>query len=339
MNKVLVGAGVSAAALAVLIPTTVLADSHGGTPNTSQAQLAQDPAPWIGVRALPLTEGIAQRLSITQTGGLVVIQVVPGSPAAESGLKAKDVILSVNGNAVTDPGHLQQAVKAAGVGGSLTLTVLHGGAEATLAIVVGEAPHRQPRVRPLPIPAPLPPFGAQLGRLGDNLHNFSLTFEDKDGNVVTLGAYGGAVSAVGDASITVTPAAGGAAQTVQITDSISLVKGGHKITVAEIEVGDTVIVYSKNGEVTLVFVGSVKPPLPAPRSLDDGKLRIQAEERLKKFQDEQLPKLEERLKERQERLRQQLEERELKLKERLQQRQERPAPTITTSNNAAGDVV
>lgn len=63
-----------------------------------------------------------------------VVEVVPGSPADRAGLRAEDLIVSVDGADVTDVGDLQRLMTAERIGREVTLGVVRGGARTTLPI-------------------------------------------------------------------------------------------------------------------------------------------------------------------------------------------------------------
>jgi predicted metalloprotease with PDZ domain len=63
-----------------------------------------------------LREGIA--------GGVEIMEVPPGSPAAEAGLRSGDVITAAHGSYILNPEHLYQVVQRAGSGREITLEVL-----------------------------------------------------------------------------------------------------------------------------------------------------------------------------------------------------------------------
>jgi S1-C subfamily serine protease len=67
-----------------------------------------------------------------QRTGMGVIEVVPGSPAATAGLRQGDLVLDVDGRAVSDAGDLQRLLVAESIGRSLTLRVIRDGRVITL---------------------------------------------------------------------------------------------------------------------------------------------------------------------------------------------------------------
>ncbi len=98
----------------------------------------------LGVSIQDLTPEIAKALGVSARQGAVVSEVIKGSPAARTGVKAGDVIVAVNGNKIRNASDLRNKIGLARVGESVTLTVLRAGREKTL--VARLAPRRQARV-------------------------------------------------------------------------------------------------------------------------------------------------------------------------------------------------
>jgi serine protease Do len=101
---------------------------------------------WIGVSIQPVTNEIADSLSLKNTRGALVAEPQSGSPAQKAGIKAGDVIVSVNGETVTDSKNLARRISAMAPGTSVKLGIIRGGREDTLTLTLGELPkERQAR--------------------------------------------------------------------------------------------------------------------------------------------------------------------------------------------------
>ncbi len=96
--------------------------------------------PWLGVAMSTLSEEQAARVGLAGQRGVVVDQVREDSPAARGGLLPEDVIISLDGQPLTDAATLQQRVLAGGVGDTLKLKVLRAGQERALKVVLGARP-------------------------------------------------------------------------------------------------------------------------------------------------------------------------------------------------------
>ena len=73
-----------------------------------------------------------QPSAVVRTGhreGLLVVEVLPGSPAERSGLRAGDVLLKVGEKAVSNAESLQKLLFAEAIGVPLELAVLRDGTE------------------------------------------------------------------------------------------------------------------------------------------------------------------------------------------------------------------
>jgi len=66
---------------------------------------------WIGVFVAPLTPELARMMGLEGRRGVVVVRIVPGSPAEEAGVRRGDVILRAGGREIATPGDLRKAVE------------------------------------------------------------------------------------------------------------------------------------------------------------------------------------------------------------------------------------
>ncbi len=98
--------------------------------------------PYLGVQMIPLTAelkaGITKepslRTKVTTERGAIVMEVVPGSPAAAGGILPGDVIIKVAGRAIVSPRDVQQQVEASTIGQNLKLEVNREGQVRSLEI-------------------------------------------------------------------------------------------------------------------------------------------------------------------------------------------------------------
>lgn len=104
--------------------------------------------PFIGIQMIDLTaanrQEIAQELNVsidqTLSSGVVVIEILQGSPASKSELKVGDVIISVNGTSVTTGSDVQDQVEASTVGESLNFGINRAGNNETVQVQTGAMP-------------------------------------------------------------------------------------------------------------------------------------------------------------------------------------------------------
>jgi len=99
----------------------------------------------LGVMLQDLTPQLATAFGINQSDGAVVSQIVPGSPADKAGLKAGDVLVSVNDRLVRNSADLRNFVGLMRVGQSVKLDILRQGAKRSLNAVI--TPGEQVRMR------------------------------------------------------------------------------------------------------------------------------------------------------------------------------------------------
>ena len=92
------------------------------------------PHPYIGVQMLTLTPEVAQQFNddpnslmlVPDIKGVLVVRVVPDSPAAAGGLRRGDVIIAVAGTEIETAEQLQKAVEQSKIDKPLSITVRRG---------------------------------------------------------------------------------------------------------------------------------------------------------------------------------------------------------------------
>jgi Do/DeqQ family serine protease len=89
----------------------------------------------------PLTTGIADELKAPSTDGVVVMGMRQG-PAARAGIEPYDIILSVNGQPVTDTSSLLKLISDAPIGSTVTIDVLRDGERRTFRVPVEQQGRR-----------------------------------------------------------------------------------------------------------------------------------------------------------------------------------------------------
>jgi DNA-binding MarR family transcriptional regulator len=90
----------------------------------------------LGMRLEPAHIARARRTAVglSDTPGLLVTDTIPGTPAASAGLARGDLIVAVNGTEARCEDALAQAIKRAGHGGQLRLSVLRGDDPAQITV-------------------------------------------------------------------------------------------------------------------------------------------------------------------------------------------------------------
>ncbi len=104
------------------------------------------PHPYIGVRMATLTADIAKEFNrdpnslmlVPEVNGVLVIQVIPNSPAAQAGLRRGDVITEIEGKAITTADQLQRIVEKSQIGKPLKITLKRGQKTETISVSPGQ---------------------------------------------------------------------------------------------------------------------------------------------------------------------------------------------------------
>lgn len=92
---------------------------------------------WIGVQIKQVTSDVAAAVGLDKARGAIVLDVVPGSPAAKAGLKRGDIILSFATTAINQVSDLPRAVGMTDPGTSARIGILRAGKHQKLEILVG----------------------------------------------------------------------------------------------------------------------------------------------------------------------------------------------------------
>ncbi|WIX34512.1 DegQ family serine endoprotease [Salinicola sp. JS01] len=95
---------------------------------------------WLGVVIQPVSKDLAESFGLDDTKGALVSDVSDDSPAKKAGLKAGDVILSVNGDAVDDSTTLPRIIGKFAPGATIKLKVLRDGDTRNIDVTVGDWP-------------------------------------------------------------------------------------------------------------------------------------------------------------------------------------------------------
>lgn len=95
---------------------------------------------WLGVQPADVTEQIARQLGLRNVQGVLVVSVVPDSPAAKAGIQPGDVITKWNGRRVDDRVELILQVGREKIGSKVKLQVIRENRPIELTVEIVERP-------------------------------------------------------------------------------------------------------------------------------------------------------------------------------------------------------
>lgn len=102
--------------------------------------------PYLGIRMLTLTPDLADQLKsdpnapgdIPNVNGVLIVQVLPNSPAATAGLRQGDVVTQIAGRSIATAEQLQDAVEKSQINQPLKISIRRGSQTLDLSIKPGE---------------------------------------------------------------------------------------------------------------------------------------------------------------------------------------------------------
>ncbi len=106
--------------------------------------------PYLGIQMLTLTPQMKENINrdpraglrVTEDRGVLIVQVVPNSPADRAGLRSGDIVKTINGNSVMSTDDVQQSVSKVTVGSELQLELQRNGQSVETRIQAGTLPQR-----------------------------------------------------------------------------------------------------------------------------------------------------------------------------------------------------
>jgi serine protease Do len=113
---------------------------------------------YLGIQIQPLSKELAEGLGLARDKGALVDNAEDGTPAADAGLKAGDVVTAVNGEPVSDARELSRRIAALQPGSKAELTYLRDGKQQTANVQLGAQSEEKTAQAATP-----PDHGSQLG--------------------------------------------------------------------------------------------------------------------------------------------------------------------------------
>ncbi|MFH1699009.1 MAG: PDZ domain-containing protein [Candidatus Zixiibacteriota bacterium] len=96
--------------------------------------------PWIGVYAQSIDDDIEEAFNLSRSEGIVIIDVLDGSPAEEAGLRKKDIIVKFNGKNIDGSTPLRDYVLDTEAGDEVDIVFVRDGDEKTGIVKIGNRP-------------------------------------------------------------------------------------------------------------------------------------------------------------------------------------------------------
>ncbi len=124
-----------AVSIGFAIPSPTVIDVVGQLLETGEVEHA-----FLGVEPADLTPQVVERFDIETDEGVLVFSVVDGSPAAEAGLRAGDVIIALDGEPLRSVEDLLAALRERSPGDRVELDVLRGDGQRRLTATLADRP-------------------------------------------------------------------------------------------------------------------------------------------------------------------------------------------------------
>jgi len=135
------------------------APSHAPVPGAPRREpAAKAPGAFLGVGFAPVPAEVAYHLGLSEDLGVMVGEVLKGSPAEKAGIGTHDVLLTLDGKEIRSPESLSRLVEEKKPGDAVKIELFQKGVKKTVEVTLGE--------RPLSLQGEELPFGAPEGRRG-----------------------------------------------------------------------------------------------------------------------------------------------------------------------------
>ena len=99
---------------------------------------------WLGVYVQSVDESLTVAARATKDySGAFVAQVLPGSPAAQAGIEAGDIVISVDGQAIREPVDLPRVTGMLMPGSRVSVELVRDDRPLTLTVIIGQLPDNE----------------------------------------------------------------------------------------------------------------------------------------------------------------------------------------------------
>jgi Do/DeqQ family serine protease len=103
--------------------------------------------PWLGASFQDVTPDIAESLGIGRPHGVLIVEIVPGSPAERARLTTGDLVVSVDGMEINDERSLNYRLATKGIGSTVRIGIIRANKEYYSELALEAAPETVPRDR------------------------------------------------------------------------------------------------------------------------------------------------------------------------------------------------
>lgn len=142
---------------------------------------------WLGASGKTITADLARSLALPRPMGVLVERVTSGSPAARGGLRAGDIVRSVNGRDVQDLEELRYMIATLPVGGTARLGIQRDNTEQAIQISL-QAPPDTPARQETALSGQQPFSGATVANLNPALaEELGREYEEPGVIILSLG--------------------------------------------------------------------------------------------------------------------------------------------------------
>ena len=95
---------------------------------------------WVGIAVQDLTPELAESFKLKDTQGVLIAEVVRGSPADKAGIKAGDILVSIDSKPLADSNAMLETISALQPGKTAALMLLRSQSEIVIQVKVGKRP-------------------------------------------------------------------------------------------------------------------------------------------------------------------------------------------------------
>jgi len=100
---------------------------------------------WIGVAVQELTPELAESFKLGNVQGVLISEVMRGSPADKAGIKAGDILTTVDNKTLTDSNAMLETISSLPPGKIAVLKLLRNQREVVVQVKVGKRPKPKPQ--------------------------------------------------------------------------------------------------------------------------------------------------------------------------------------------------